>query len=197
MKKRKTKQTSLLIALIIVLSFSVVGTIAYLIDITSEKNNVFTPSEVTCTVHEPNWNDGAKIKENVSIQNNGDTDAYIRATIIVTWQNAAGEVLAQKPVAGTDYSLELNEDGSWDIDNTTDDYYYYTSVVPAIGDSASSEEQTYTTALIKTCEVKAEAPQDGYTLHVEVIASAIQSNPSTVVSENWGVTVDENNKISK
>ena len=34
---------------------------------------------------------------------------------------------------------------------------------------------------------------EGYLLSVEILASAIQSEPSSVVAEQWGVTVTDGN----
>ena len=77
------------LALALVLTLSVGGTIAYLITNTSAITNTFTPSYVDCLVDE-SFN--GNVKTNVSVKNNGDTEAYIRATVIVTWQDAAGNV---------------------------------------------------------------------------------------------------------
>lgn len=202
MRKINKKQSLLLISITMLLLISVGFTIAFLLDYTSDVKNLFNPTEVTCEVNE-DWEEGGLIKENVSIKNTGDVDAYIRAEIVVTWQNEQGEVLAIKPENEIDYWLELTQDLKWDLE-TTDGYYYYTSVVPSINDSATSEDQTFTSALINKCEVLQDAPTEGYTLHVEIIASAIQAtgvssttgNPAVV--DAWKVNYDSTNKaISK
>jgi hypothetical protein len=36
----------------------------------------------------------------------------------------------------------------------------------------------------------------GYTLSVEIVASAIQAEPITAAAENWGLTVDQNGVIT-
>ena len=47
--------------------------------------------------------------------------------------------------------------------------------------------------LIKECSVIDGKGPEGYHLSVEILASAIQSEPSSVVAEQWGVTVTDGN----
>lgn len=176
------KSAALLIAMVLIVTLGVGSTLAYLIDTSSEVTNTFLPSEVTCEVHETF--DGTK-KSNVYIQNVkdddglSDTEAYIRAAIVGTWKDAVGgNVYGQKPVAGTDYTITLT--------NTTqkadawvkgaDGYYYWTSPVP-VGE--------FTGVLITSCTPVDGKEPDGYHLSVEIIAEAIQSEPSTAVTSSW------------
>lgn len=186
-KKRRLAPWAAL-ALALVLTLSVGGTIAYLITDTGPVTNTFTPGNVACEVIEPGWKDGHTTKENVTIQNTGNTDAYIRAAIVVTWQNASsGNVLGKAPVLGSDYTLQLATDTGWDI-TTSDGYYYYATAVSA---------NNSTGILINECKVLKSAPAEGYTLCVEVLADAIQATPINAVKDAWGVTVDANGNISK
>lgn len=174
-KRRLTSWATLALAL--VLTLSVGGTIAYLITNTSAITNTFTPSYVDCLVDE-SFN--GNVKTNVSVKNNGDTEAYIRATVIVTWQDAAGNVYAQAPVKGTDYSISFANGTGWDTD-TIDGYYYYTLPVTA---------SQKTGILISECKPLTNAPAEGYTLSVEILAQAIQSTPIKAVTDSWGVTAN-------
>ena len=97
--KKVGKFTALQVSVIVLLSVAVMGTISFLIDIDGPISNLFNPGEVTTEVVETL--DGT-IKKNVSIKNTGNTTAWIRAAIVVTWQNDAGNVYGQAPVAGTD-----------------------------------------------------------------------------------------------
>jgi hypothetical protein len=124
-------------------------------------------------------------KTAVKIKNTGDTDAYIRVAVVVTWKKADGTVWAQAPVAGTDYT-------AWtpgtDWVRGADGYYYYTkSVAP----------DALTGILINQIVPLKAAPEAGYTLSIEIVASAIQAKPSNVVKDQWGVTVDADGNISK
>ena len=158
------------------LTLSVGGTIAYLITDTRPVENTFTPGNVACQVIEPNWNDEDTAKENVFIKNTGNTDAYIRAAIVVTWQNADGKVLAEVPQENVDYTLSINTNG-W---GKKGDYYYCTT---------AGSPNTQTSVLINSCTViKA---KEGYSLCVDVLAQAIQSSPNTVESSTWNSDVTD------
>ena len=170
MKRMTNKRAFLAVAMIVLLlTASVGGTAAFLTDGTDEVANVFTPADVTSTVIEPTWSDGSITKSNVTIRNTGNIDAYMRAAIVVTWQDANGNVLSVKPDAD-EYSLIIGS--GWE--ENSDGYYYCKEIVDA-GENSD--------VLITSCTVIADAPIDGYTLHVEVIGSAIQA-------EGWdsGVT---------
>lgn len=185
-KKKRRLAPWAALALALVLTLSVGGTIAYLITDTRPVTNTFTPGNVACAVVESGWKDGNTTKKDVTIQNTGNTDAYIRAAIVVTWQNADGNVLGKAPVLGSDYTLELATDTGWDI-TTSDGYYYYATAVSA---------NNSTGILINECKVLNPAPAEGYTLCVEVLADAIQATPINAVKDAWGVTVTDG-KISK
>lgn len=170
-KKRRLAPWAAL-ALALVLTLSVGGTIAYLITDTRPVENTFTPGNVACEVIEK-FNGTAK--SDVKIKNTGNTDAYIRAAIVVTWQNADGKVLAEVPQENVDYTLSINTNG-W---GKKGDYYYCTT---------AGSPNTQTSVLINSCTaIKA---KEGYSLCVDVLAQAIQSSPNTVESSTWnsGVT---------
>lgn len=184
-KKKRRLAPWAALALALVLTLSVGGTIAYLITDTGPVTNTFTPGNVACKVIEK-FN--GTTKSDVKIENTGNTDAYIRAAIVVTWQNASsGNVLGKAPVLGSDYTLQLATDTGWDI-TTSDGYYYYATAVSA---------NNSTGILINECKVLKSAPAEGYTLCVEVLADAIQATPINAVKDAWGVTVDANGNISK
>ena len=176
-KKRRLAPWAAL-ALGLMLTLSVGGTIAYLITDTRPVEKTFTPGNVACQVIE-DFN--GTTKSNVKIKNTGNTDAYIRAAIVVTWQNASGNVLGKAPVLGSDYTLKLATDTGWNI-TTSDGYYYYATAV-SVNNS--------TGILINECTVLKPAPAEGYTLCVEVLADAIQATPINAVKDAWGVTVTD------
>ena len=128
------------------------------------------------------------IKENVQIKNTGDTDAYIRVAVVVNWMDKAGtKVWATKPVENTEYSITYANTTNWV--KGSDDYWYYTKSVPP------TDGSNLTDILIKNATQNKEGPKgtDGtqYYLSIEIVASAIQSTPETVVAEQWGVTVND------
>ena len=170
------KQLTLLISLMLLCTMAVGMTLAYIVTQTSPVENIFTPSHVTCQVDEK-FKDN--VKSDVKIQNTSDIEAYIRAAVVVTWQDEAGNISSVKPVSGVDYSITYNNSPGWI--KGSDGYYYYSSPVAPDG---------YTDVLISECKPLKDGPQ-GYTLHVEIIAEAIQSVPADAVEQAWNVTVTD------
>ena len=174
---RRRRKIFLAVSSILAFVIGVGGTAAFLITNTSAVENEFTPSRVTCSVEESFSNNE---KTDVTIKNTGDTTAFIRAAVIVTWQNEQGKIHAVVPTEGQDYIIEYAEEGDsgWKIGG--DGFWYYSSAVTPGNETA---------VLIESCKpVSGKAPE-GYTLHVEIIANAIQSSPYSVVDEAWDATV--------
>lgn len=185
--RRPKRLATLLVSLLLVLGVAVGGTVAFLSTRTDSKENTFTPSEVTCAVTETFNNN---VKSNVAVKNTGDTTAFIRAAINVTWMKdaeagteyvAANQTVSAKiPVEGTDYSIKLADNTNWI--QGADGYYYYKLPV---------DPQDSTEVLIEECKLQNNASvPDGYHLSVEIVASAIQSAPDSVVQSMWHVTVE-------
>ena len=163
------------VALALMLVLSVGGTVAYLSTATGSVINTFTPTPVECTVVEDPFDQGkSTLKTNVSVQNTGKADAHIRATIVVTWQDAAGNVYGQVPVEGEgkDYVLVINDTG-WE--KGADGYWYCI---------AAGDPDTQTAVLIDSCT--ALTSLDDYTLSVEILAQAIQAEPDAAAIAAWG-----------
>jgi len=185
--RRPKRLATLLVSLLLVLGVAVGGTVAFLSTRTDRKVNTFTPSEVTCEVTETFNNN---VKSQVAVKNTGDTTAFIRAAINVTWmsnQDAANQTVSAKvPVKDTDYSITFAKNTNWI--QGADGYYYYQLPV---------DPQGSTEVLIEECKLQENASvPDGYHLSVEIVASAIQSAPYSVVQSMWHVTV-EDGKITR
>ena len=174
LQSKQSLAIKLVICLILLLMISVGGTIAFVVTHTSEIRNTFTESVVKCEVDET-FKDN--VKSNVSIKNTGDTTAYIRAFVNVTWMNESKQVVASvSPKEKTDYEINYSTSG-WI--KGSDGYYYYSLPV---------QPNNNTAVLIDSCRLleTASAP-DGYYLSVEIVCSAIQSTPVSVVSDIWHV----------
>ena len=168
----RMNRTAILFMAIIMLIGAVIGsTVAFLITNTGPVENKFAYASVSCEVKEDFI---GNTKKNVQITNTGSTDAYIRATYVVNWLDAQGNIVASVP-DGYSYSLNVNPDGKW---TKMGDYYYYlTPVAP----------RDSTPGSLLTCTVtRPENPE--YRLSVEILATAIQSTPAKAVTEAWGVT---------
>lgn len=185
----QVKNAAMLVpALVLLLTLSVGGTVAFLVAKGTPVRNEFTPSTVSCQVIEE-FND--EVKTDVAIQNTGDTEAYIRAAIVVTWKAAEGEnIYAVKPKENVDYTITLNT-ADWVLGR--DGFYYHKKPV-AMGKK--------TQVLIETCSPVGGKVPAGYELNVEILGSAIQSVPTSVVTSVWssgvsGVTADGTLTINK
>ena len=173
------RQVLLLAALVVIAMGVVGGTVAYLVTKTDPVVNTFTPGVVSCKIDETF--DGTK-KSNVYVTNTGNTNAYIRAAIIVTWKDSSGNIAATVPVEGYDYNLKLNTN-NW---THSGDYYYYKSSV---------EPNGTTEKLVESCT--ALKSNGDYTLSVEILADAIQSTPSNAVESSWHVSISNGSVTPK
>lgn len=169
-RRRSTKSTALLVSLLLLLGVTVGGTIAFLMDSDGPLSNIFNPSEVKVEVKETI---NGQTKSNVYIENTGDTEAWIRAAVVITWQDVDGNVYGQAPVAGTDYTAWTPGNG-WLTGK--DGFYYYQTPVTA---GATTDK------LIVSISQNGESPAEGFYLTVEIIASGIQSNPESVYWQEW------------
>lgn len=169
----RMNRTAILFMAIIMLIGAVIGsTVAFLITNTGPVENKFAYASVSCEVKE---DVNGNTKKNVQITNTGSTDAYIRATYVVNWLDAQGNIVASVP-DGYSYNLTENPNSKWTKGN--DGYFYYLS--PVAPDKS-------TPGSLLTCTVtRPENPE--YRLSVEILATAIQSTPAKAVKEAWGVT---------
>ena len=99
MSSYKLKMVALIACLALICTAAVATTVAYIITKTESKENIMTPSKVACEVEETFDGD---VKTDVKIKNTGDTSAYIRAAIVVTWisDDENNKVSAITPVDG-------------------------------------------------------------------------------------------------
>lgn len=170
--KWKGKKAILLFALTVVLSAVVIDvTIAALITRTQTIKNNFSPSEINIS----SWRGN-------DIINSGNADVYVRATVIATWVSETDEkrVLSVAPKQGTDYTLKI--DSGWF--KGTDGFYYFKEKVIAARSITLIEEAVQKQNV------------EGFVLRIQVISSAIQTNPKTAVEGSWpAVKIDEDGTL--
>ena len=162
----------LLVAIILLISTAVGATVAFLTTKTEPVKNTFEYAKVSCEVTE---SVDMYARRYVQVRNTGTIDAYIRATYVVNWVDALGNIVASDP-EGYSYSLTENPDSKW---TKIGDYYYYLTPV-APNDSTLGSLLTCTATYPDNPE---------YTLSVEILAEAIQSTPENAVTNAWNVTV--------
>lgn len=171
---RVNKTLFALLAIVMVIGAVVGTTVAFLVDKTGNVQNTFEYAKVSCEVTET-FN--GTLKSNVQIKNTGTTDAYIRATYVVNWLDKDGNIVASVP-KGYSYELTENPDGQW-TKASGDGYFYYLKPVAPKASTPGS---------LLTCTVtRPENPE--YRLSVEILATAIQSQPAKAVGEAWGVSI--------
>lgn len=167
----RMNKTAVLLLAVILLAGAVIGTtVAYLTTNTDSIANNFEYAKVTCEVKE---SFSGNKKSNVQIRNTSNIPVYIRATYVVYWADAAGKVVVNPE--GYNYSLTVNPDSKW-VENGG--FFYYPSPVSSQG---------LTDGSLLTCTLTNSPANPEYFLHVEIIASAIQSEPSSAVQEAWGI----------
>lgn len=185
-KKRSLKPVLVLVSVTILVLGATFGTLAYLSAQTNQIVNEFTPSRVTSYVVE---NDSrGTTKKDVKIQNTGDTEAFIRASIVITWQRynettQMYEVCYDSPTSD-DYVIDLNS-SDWFLGS--DGYYYYkNSVKPGL---------TTSNLINSITPVNTNTPE-GYGLCVEILSSAIQYVPASAVESAWPAVQVENGVLT-
>ena len=137
----------------------------------------------------------AEGKVELSVTDNGDgsytiknTDAsnipaYVRFTVVVTWVSNDGDrVWGLSAQEGVDYIITDTNCTALPYGNYT--YYYYKGTGDADEILALSEEFSFTVEKINT--------MGNYTMHIEVIADAIQCLPTTIAKSAWGVEFNSN-----
>lgn len=153
----------LLIAVILLITTAVGSTAAFLVTKTEPVEESFAYAQVSC-----------QVTDALAVQNTGTAQAYIRASYAVNWLDVNGNIVAAAP-EGYRCDLVENQD---DWTEEGDGYFYYPYPVDPGSETPS----------LLTCSVsRPENPE--YTLSVEVVAEAIQSDPAEAAEEAWGVTV--------
>lgn len=170
-KARKT--ATLLVAIVLLLGVAVGTTVAYLIDKTSKIENEFEYAKTDVTVTEDF--DGTT-KQNVKVWNKSNIPVYVRATYVVNWVDAAGNIVTPDPDEYV-YQLDVNPDKKWE--QGKGGYYYYPTPVQPNG---------LTDGSLLNCKVTKQPENPEYTLNVEILATAIQSEPKEAITNAWGVT---------
>ena len=171
--KKLNKRAVLTVALCLLISFGAVGGVwAYLTSKTDTKSNSFVPGKVTCLVEEE-FHDG--MKSNVQVRNTGNVNAYIRVAVVATFVSDDGKVHATAPLEGSDYNVVWAND-QWK--KGSDGFWYHSSAV---------SPGALTGTLIEEATQLKPAP-DGFYLNLQIVASAVQSEPEDAVKEAWGIT---------
>lgn len=187
--KRSIKPFLIAFCVCILACAAVSGSLAWLISTPEQVVNSFTPGVVTIQVDET-FN--GTTKQNVRIKNTGNVPAYIRVALVPAWVDDEGNIAA-KPASleqlDNDCNIAWGKDGNgyendWFIGS--DGFYYCKTVI---------EPDESTPILIKSCTVKGEGHE--YDFELQIIASAVQSLPTSTVGEVWPVVVGPDGTLAK
>lgn len=155
----------LLIAVILLITTAVGSTAAFLVTKTGPVVEDFAYAQVSC-----------QVTDALAVQNTGTAQAYIRASYAVNWLDVNGNIVAAVPEGYSCDPVENQDDWT----EGGDGYFYYSYPVDPGSETPS----------LLTCSVlRPEEPE--YTLSVEVVAEAIQSDPAEAAAEAWDVTVSD------
>ena len=189
MKNNKRKLSTLTVCLLLTVLLTVGGVIAYIFTLSDAVTNTFNPVLPKIEIPEEMKD---YVKENATVQNTGEVDSYLRAKIVVTWQNAAEEVYPATPQLGTDYTMEIGD--NWE---KVGDFYYYNKIAepgqPAAVKDTSGVITNPEDMLIVKAKVNGKAPAEGYKLHIEILGQGIQSEGvnsttgETPIQEAWKI----------
>lgn len=172
--KRSVKPFLIAFCVCILACAAVSGSLAWLISAPGPVVNKFTPGEVTIQVDET-FN--GTTKSDVSIRNTGSVPAYIRVALVPAWVDDEGNIAAKHASLG-DCNITLGDDFNQFWFEGTDGFYYCKTFI---------NPDKSTPILIKSCTVNGEEHE--YDFELQVIASAVQSLPTSTVEAVWPVEV--------
>lgn len=178
-KSRFSKSFALTLSLIAILAVTVSGTLAWLASSSGVVTNKFSLAKTEITIVEEF---DEVTKKNVKVSNEGDVDVYIRATLVATWKDEGGNIIAQPD----NTKINIEEPKGTNDWFKIGDVYYYSKPVGA---------KSATTNLIDIATVT--VPEGvSYKFDLEVMAQSIQANPKEAVEEAWtSVTVNADGNL--
>lgn len=182
--KRSVKPFLIAFCVCILACAAVSGSLAWLISTPEHVVNSFIPGEVTIQVDET-FDDGHTTKQNVSIKNTGNVPAYIRVALVPAWVDDEGNIAA-KHASLDDCNITLGDDFNQFWFEGTDGFYYCKTFI---------NPDKSTPILIKSCTVN--GGEHEYDFELQVIASAVQSLPTSTVGEVWPVVVDPDGTLAE
>ena len=190
----RRKSLILIAMVVLLLTFTVSGTIAWLAASTDSVENVFTPGKVGTDIVEDF--DGTT-KSSIRVENKeseGSTvPVYVRVAISGYWINEAGEIVRPWQNAVTlneatepsNSTYEVPANGVWFYCATDGFYYFNRPLAPGeLTTDLLGADLTY-------------LKENGETLVINVVHQSIQAEPTSTVATVWGVTVAGDGTISK
>ena len=176
-KRRLPLLVPFLIALALV-SLSIGDVVAYLSRTSGDVTNTFLADADPIPEISESFDGTTKSNVAVDVGQPGYA-VYVRAAVVVTWRDEAGNVLAEAPEVSTDYSITYNTADWFEHGG-----FWYCRTMVNSGNSP---------VLIETCQPL--VSNGKYHLHVEIISQTIQALGTTdagdtpAVTDAWGIQV--------
>ena len=173
------KALILMVSLVAILAVSVGGVLAWLATSSGEVKNTFAPGKTDIEIEEKFENN---VKSDVYVTNKGNIPVYIRANLVFTWKDSAGNII-EKPA---DATLTVTPENPTGWVKGSDGFWYYTKPVAVKGS---------TTNIINKATI--EFPEGkGYKMDLEVMAQSIQAEPKDAVEDAWRVMVNPDGSLT-
>lgn len=122
------------------------------------------------------WGNGVR---HIRVRNNGEDEAYVRCAPIFTVRDSEGNV--REAILHDDEVMNINYDDWVRIGS-----YYYCRM-PVSGGK-------YTPFLIEGCKSQTD---EGYTIELKILVSAIDSSDPATVTAHWGIEVNSDGTIGE
>ena len=150
----------------------------------AEKTNLFIPAKVACAVREKT--DGSEVtgiaavgseKSDIRVENTGNVREFLRLKMVSYYVDASGDIVG---TVSSQYPALILKNG-W-IAGANHTYYYPYSV----------EAGAATEILCEPFTLGQTQLENGTMVYqvIELIAEAVQAEPSDAAQEVWGVTVE-------
>lgn len=157
------KRLALLLSMILIFTFVVGGTLAYLFVTVGPITNTFEPAKVSCVVS----------ADQAQVTNTSETSVWLRVSITAVYRSTsdANTIHWENPNISVSDTTNI-----WFHNAQGDGFYYYKIAVSPNG-----------IVTLPQISINESAPA-GFKLEKQVLAEVIQSAPLDAVQEAWGMT---------
>ena len=188
----------LLITTAIVTSL-VVGYMFRIVDVP----NTLLPGTVSCMVEEvvsQNDDSTTLTKQEVTIKNTGNAQAYIRVKVLTYWQDSKGNIVGSK-IDNDLLDTDKYNNSNWirkekTVDGGVESITYYCKTPIDPGKNTPDLLANGKTVVLGITTTKVDGVTYTYRQVAEIIPEAIQSLPADAVKSSWGVTLVANGNIT-
>ena len=199
----KNKPIWLIVGILLVLScISLV--MALMTKSTPKVTNEFTLAEVTCQIHESllktdgttetsdgTSHTGVSKKNEIKVENTSNIDAYIRVRLVSYYVDENNKIIGKDCPVPT----FVPNNSYWIADSTNNTYYYKSPVTT--GATTENLIASGSGIVLETIDGTAADSYEHLYQVVDVIAEAVQAEPSNAVTSVWSITVGTDGTLSK